>query len=58
MFDRIVKDMLRWRDGLELHIPPYPQHLEEQESPGDALLSEMPTHCYGRCHSFQDYQNH
>jgi hypothetical protein len=58
MFDRTVKGMLRSRDGLELHIPPYPQHLKGQESPGDALLSGMPTRCYGRYHPFQDYQNH
>lgn len=58
MFDRTVKDMLRWIGGLELHIPPYPQHPEEQVSQGEVLPSEMPTRCYDRYRSFQEYQSH
>lgn len=58
MFDRTVKDMLRWIGGLELHIPPCPRHPEEQVSQGDVLLSEKPTHCYDRYHPFQERQNH
>jgi hypothetical protein len=58
MSDRTVKDMLKLTGGLELHIPPYLQHPEEQVSPGDVLLSGMPTHCCDKYHSFQDYQSH